>query len=471
MKIAVIFRLIAGILLPAIILSCGSTAKKPQLTKDEAVALAREAYIYVTPLIYTDVTRVTSQVPDNYLLAFNTFPDHTFRHVVAPNNDTNYSTAYLELSKEPVVLEIPDLQNRYYVFPLQDAWTNNFFLPGKRLTGTRPQKYLIAGPNWQGNVPDGLTLVQSPTNIVWAIGRIQVNSPDDQKNFVYPLQKQFVLKPLSAWLNNTEQKFDSLHPRRLYGDFVAAPRNGKSVVEMVKSLSVEAFFNYANALLTDNPPFEADSAVVRRIAAIGVGAGLKFELAGFAPDIQAALEQVPADVYAEFVKPLTGSFFGNRTSDPLAKIGDYKSDYNLRALVAFRGLGALPPEEAVYFSYYADKNNEPLNGQNNYRIHYEKGQLPPAQSFWSYTVYGLDRYLVENPIRRYAIGDRNPLKYNADGSLDIWLSAKSPGKDKEDNWLPTGDKEFNLSLRVYTPTETFLNDRNSWTDPKPEKIN
>lgn len=246
---------------------------------------------------------------------------------------------------------------------------------------------------------------------------------------------------------------------------------GKSVVEVVRSLPTEDFFGYANALLAGNPPAAADSAVVKRIAAIGVGAGLQFKLSDFDRETQEALAQVPADVYAEFDKPLAGGYFGKITSDPAAKVGDYQTDYNLRALIAYRGLGALPPEEAVYYSYYTDKDGEPLSGKNSYRIHYGKGLLPPAQAFWSYTAYGADRYLVENPIRRYAIGDRNPLKYNADGSLDLYLSHASPGKAKESNCLPTGNKEFNLSLRIYTPTDAFLKDRSVWQDPKPEKVN
>jgi hypothetical protein len=453
----------------AIVLSSCTGNRQVRLSKDETIALAREAYLFVTPLIYTDVTRVTSPVPDNHLYAFDGFPDHTFRQVVAPNNDTNYSLAFLDLSKDAVVVELPDTEGRYYVFPLLDAWTNNFFLPGKRTTGTGAQKYLVTPPCWTGDVPEGLTRVEAPTHLVWAIGRIQVNSPEDQRDFVRPLQQQFVLKTLSAWQSKSEQKVDSLHPHRIYGDFLPGSSEGQSVVDRVKNIPVDRFFNYANALLTDNPPFEADSAIVRRITALGVGAGLQFDLSAFDAETQAALKQVPADVYAEFEKPLSDGYFGKVTSDPAAKKGDYKTDYNLRALVAYRGLGALPPEEAVYYSYYTDSDGKPLNGKNRYRLHFEKGQLPPAQAFWSYTVYGGDRYLVDNPIRRYAIGDRNPLRYNADGSLDLYLAKESPGKDRESNWLPTGGDDFNLTLRIYIPTSAFLENSSVWKDPLPER--
>jgi hypothetical protein len=448
----------------ALLSSCGFGR-----SKEEVVALAREAYLFVTPLVYTDVTRIASPVPDNRLQTFDGFPDHTFRQVVAPNNDTNYAIAFLDLSEEAVVIELPDTEGRYYVFPLLDAWTNNFFLPGKRITGTGAQKYLVTPPGWTGETPEGLTRVSSPTTLVWAIGRVQVNSSADLRDFVLPLQQRFALKTLSEWRAGSEPATGLPHSRRLYGGFPAGDLTGKPVVKTVRNIPIESFFHYANALLADNPPAEADSAIVRRIAAIGVGAGARFRLSDFDTETQEALKQVPAEVYAEFEKPLKEGYFGRITSDPAAKTGDYKTDYNLRALIAYRGLGALPPEEAIYYSYYADRDGEPLNGKNRYRLHFEKGGLPPAQAFWSYTVYGGDRYLVENPIRRYAIGDRDPLRYNPDGSLDLYLSRESPGKENESNWLPTGDDDFNLTLRIYIPVPAFLEDRSAWNDPKPEK--
>ncbi|MDR1876200.1 MAG: DUF1254 domain-containing protein [Flavobacteriaceae bacterium] len=452
-------------------ISCLAQNKKG-LSKDEIISITREAYLFASPLIYTDVTRINSTFPDNYLQHLTKFPDHTFKNVVAPNNDTNYSLAFLELGEEPVVVEIPDTKGRYYVFPLQDAWTNNFVLLGKRTTGTTEQKYIITGPYWKGKIPAGLTQIKSPTNLVWIIGRIQVNSPEDQEKNVTPLQHRFVLSPLSKW-----QKKDTSAPvsKKQYGNYLPANVKGvkASVVEIVKNLSIENYFNYFNELLVDNPPAPADSLIIRKIAQVGIGAGKRFSLKDFDAETQKELSRLISDIYRELdVLPNGTNLFGNNTSgDPEARKGFYKTDYNLRALVAYRGLGALPPEEAEYYSYYKDKDGNPLIGKNNYRIHFEKDQLPPAQAFWSYTVYNKDRYLVENPIRRYAIGDRNPLKYNADGSLDIYLGKTTPGKDKESNWLPTNSDEFNITTRIYIPTEAFLKDNSVWKDPLPEKIN
>jgi hypothetical protein len=463
-RIRTMFVLLA---LSALAISCSN--RKSNLTKDEVVSIVREAYLYAAPMIYTDVTRINSSAPDNQLHYITQFPDHTFKHVVAPNNDTNYSTAFLELKDEPVVVEIPDMQGRYYVFPLQDAWTNNFALPGKRTTGTGEQKYLISGPGWEGKAPEGLTQIISPTNLVWAIGRIQVNSKEDQEKFVIPLQKQFILKPLSQWLAK-DSALVAPAGKKQYGNNLPVFK-GQTVVEMVKNLSIENYFNFFNELLVDNPPFEADSAIIAKIAKVGIGAGKHFSLDDFDEETQKALNSLSADIYKELDEAyLLQSGGDKRTTVTGAKIGDYKTDYYTRALVAYKGLGALPPEEAVYYLYSADKDNEGLNGgKHNYRIHFENGQTPPAQAFWSYTVYGKDRYLVDNPIRRYAIGDRSNLKYNTDGSLDLYLNYESPGKDKETNWLPIPGDVFFLALRIYLPKEEFLKERLVWKDPQPEK--
>ncbi|GAB6012853.1 DUF1254 domain-containing protein [Viscerimonas tarda] len=459
LKILVILLALSGLAM-----SCST---KKELTKDEVVSLVREAYLYASPVIYTDVTRVFSPRPDNYLGHATKFPDHTFRNVVGPNNDTNYSSGFLELVDEPVVVEIPDTEGRYYVFPLQDAWTNNFALPGKRTTGTAAQKYLITGPNWEGEIPEGLTQIKSPTNLVWIIGRTQVNSKEDQEKFVTPLQKKYVLKPLSKWLSNDTT---AVTGKRQYGNYLPENHEGETVVSVIKNLSIENFFNYFNELAVDNPPAAADSAIVARIAQVGVGAGKHFSLADFDKETQEALTHLTTDIYKE----LDGVWLDRDkgvTTETKAKVGDFGTDYYTRALVAYKGLGALPPEEAVYYPYTIDEDDEVLDGsKHSYILHFEKGQTPPAQAFWSYTIYGKDRYLTANPIKRYTLGDRSKLLYNKDGSLDIYLSHEAQPKDKFDNWLPIPADTFHLSLRIYLPREDFLKDRSLWQDPSPKKI-
>lgn len=438
------------------------------LQQDSIVSLVRKAYLYAMPLIYTDVTRLTYNIPDNTLLHNHSFPDDTFHNVVAPNNDTNYSISFLELNNEPVVITTPDTKGRYYVFPFLDGWTNNFSIIGKRTTGTHPQKYLITGPNWKGKVPIGLKKIKSPTNLVWIIGRIQVNSKKDQKEFVVPIQDQFKLITLSKWLKKDTSAVQPQYKR--YGSYLIENTN-KKVPEVVKNLSIEDFFNYFNALLKDNPPAAIDKEIIQEIASIGIKAGGHFSLNDFDANTRKALKLIPLNVYNDFAENKKWESTSGETAK--AKEGnprDYKTNYALRAQIAYSGLGALPPEEAIYYSYYNDSHKEPLDGQNNYIIHFDKGQLPPAQEFWSYTIYGKDRYLTANAIKRYAIGNRNKLNFNKDGSLTIYLSHKAPEKNKINNWLPIPDKVFNIVARIYVPTPEFLKNRSIWENPLPQKI-
>ncbi len=437
-----------------------------KLNKAEVLKIAGAAYIYGLPAIFTDFTRQVSGAPNNIYAHGHKFPDHTSRLVVAPNNDTNYSSAFLDLGDDAVVLTLPDTRDRYYVVPLMDAWTNVFATFGKRTTGTKPQTYVITGPHWKGVIPDGLKEIKAPTDLVWIIGRIQVNSPDDQATFVSKIQDQFKIILLSNW-----GKADAVTPKKIttynvnLPQLKAAQAHQLNVVQAIKQLPVDDYFNYLNALLIKNPGLKADSSTLKTFAAIGIAAGKKFKLDDFDAETQTALKEVPAHIYAAFdgqkrndFKPTNGT-----------KLGDYKTDYLTRAVVAYKGLGALTPEEATYIAYAEDADQKPLDGANRYVIHFEPNKLPPAKAFWSLTMYDKDRYLADNPIKRYAIGDRNPLKFNADGSLDIYVQHDSPGEAKEANWLPSPADAFNVILRIYIPTDTYLANKATWKNPPLKK--
>jgi hypothetical protein len=446
-----------------------SNSKAQTISQDQVVKRAKAAYIYGLPIVLTDFTRQASGQPNNVYAHGHKFPDHTSRLVVAPNNDTNYSSAFLDLGDDAVVLTIPDTKDRYFVVPLMDAWTNVFASFGKRNTGTHAQTYVITGPHWKGTIPDSLKQVKSPTDLVWIIGRIQVNSPADQVGFVSKIQDQFKITLLSNW-----GKENAVPVRKTTTYATDLPQLKEvrtrqlTAVKAVKEIPVENFFNYMNELLVKNPGLQDDSAALKSFAAIGIAPGAKFSLANFDQQTQDALKDVPAQVYAAFdgtsrkeiedFKPKGG-----------AKIGAYKTDYVLRAIVAYKGLGALTPEEATYIGYNDDADKQPLDGKKKYVIHFDAGKLPPAKAFWSLTLYDKDRYLTDNPIRRYAIGDRNALKFNTDGSVDIYVQHDDPGKDKNDNWLPAPADSFNVTLRIYVPTDTYLNDKSTWVNPPLKK--
>lgn len=447
----------------SVLLVSNSTAQK--LTDEEVIKRAKAAYVYGLPIVLTDFTRLASGTANNIFTHGHKFPDHTSRLVVAPNNDTNYSSAFLDLGDDAVVLTIPDTRDRYFVVPLMDAWTNVFASFGKRNTGTHAQTYVITGPHWQGKIPAGLQEVKAPTDLVWIIGRIQVNSPDDQANFVSKIQDQFKLTLLRDWGKEIVAPVNKVTSYNVELPGLSLVKNRlQTVVKAVQQLPVENFFNYLNALLVKNPGLVADSSALKSFAALGIGTGLKFDLDKFGQDTQEALKLVPAQIYSGFDAINRGDIGSGKSKDG-SKVGDYKTNYLLRALVAYKGLGALAPEEATYIGYAEDAAKEPLDGKNKYVIHFEAGKLPPAKAFWSLTLYDKDRYLSENAIHRYAIGDRNPLKFNADGSLDIYVQHDDPGKEKTENWLPAPLDSFNVTLRIYVPTDTYLADRKSWTNP------
>ena len=302
--------------------------------------------------------------------------------------------------------------------------------------------------------------IKAPTSTVWLIGRFQVNNEKQGKDVVIPLEKKITVTPLSA-----------------FGKPYTAP---KGVVDpnyskaypnvQLADISVDSFFNYINQLMIANPPSAADSVVMKEFAKIGVGPGLKFDIKSYDTATQGILREIPTGVVAHINEVLKSGVIKpvNGWSVAYKGFGNFGTDYELRAFVAFLGLGANIPEDAVYPTSSIDSAGNPYSGANKYVMHFAKGQTPPVNGFWSLTMYSADGYFIANPINRYAIGNRNQLKYNADGSLDLYFQNLSPGKDKESNWLPAPSGIFNLCLRMYWPKEEMLN--GSWTPPPVKKM-
>jgi hypothetical protein len=441
---------------------------KELVTADEAEKIAVDAYIYGYPLVLMDVTKkVTTNVPKvegkrapvNQLCHLRAFPDYTFTDVVSPNADTLYSFAWLDLAGEPIVLSVPDLGERYYLMPLLDAWTNVFASPGKRTTGNRRGDFAIVGPGWNGNLPAGIQEIKSPTNMVWLIGRTQTDGKDDYAN-VHGIQDHYVLTPLSA-----------------LGKLYTPPANvpvepgidmSTPPADQVARMDAAAFFARLNALMKDNPPAAADENALKRFAAIGLKPGKPFDLKSHETAIARGLEQgvrnAQAKIVAEARKPHGKIVNGWQV---LNNTGSYGIAYLWRAVVALIGLGANLPEDAIYPRATTDVAGQPLTGAHRYVIRFPKGQLPPVGAFWSLTVYNAKQTFVQNPLDRYAIGDRDKLKFNDDGSLSLYIQHDSPGKDKESNWLPAPADSFNLIMRLYWPKKDVVD--GTWKMPPIEQ--
>jgi hypothetical protein len=432
--------------------------------------VATDAYIYGYPLVTMEMTRrVVTNVPAvegtrgpmGQFIKLRQYPDASFRDVTAPNADTLYTTAFVDVRDEPWVISIPDMKDRYFLFPMLDGWTNVFHVPGKRTTGTKAQTYAITGPGWKGKLPAGVKKYKSPTSIVWILGRIYCTGTAEDYAAVHALQDQCKLVPLSSYGKSYTPPPGTVDPSV---DMKTAVR------EQVNRMDAVAYFTLLADLMKRNPPAAADAPELAKFAKIGLVAGKDFDASKLKADFAKRIPQVANDrIMLQFkvnkaVKDVNGWAFDTET-------GIYGTDYLNRALVTAIGLGANRVQDAVYPTSLKDAEDREYSGANKYVMHFPKGKLPPVSGFWSLTMYDADYFFVANPINRYSISARQHLKPNADGSVDLYVQNESPGGDKESNWLPAPKGKFVLMLRMYWPKEkspSILN--GSWTPPAVKKV-
>ncbi|MFO1048531.1 MAG: DUF1254 domain-containing protein [Geminicoccaceae bacterium] len=413
---------------------------------------ATDAYIYGYPLVTMEFTRrvmsnvatpVGTRAPMGQFVRAREYPDATFRDVTAPNADTLYTTAWIDLDAEPWVLSIPDMKGRYFLFPMLDGWTNVFQVPGSRTTGTSAQTYAITGPGWSGKLPDGVTQYKAPTNMVWILGRIYCTGTPEDYAAVHAIQDQCQLVPLSAYGKAYDPAPGKVDPAI---DMKTAVR------DQVNALDAKAYFSLLANLMKKNPPAAADAPALEHFATIGLVPGQDFDAGKLDADFAKRIPSVGFDrIMLQFkvnekVKHLNGWGFTTKT-------GLYGTDYLMRALVTAIGLGANRPQDAVYPTSLKDAKNSAYDGAYRYVMHFPKGHLPPVKGFWSLTMYDENYFFVANPLNRYSISARQKLKANPDGSVDLLIQHESPGADKEANWLPAPAGKFVLMLRMYWPNE------------------
>ena len=457
-KSTTILSLLVGLLI--MITSC--TNQEQSKSEDEIVAIAAKAYVYGYPMVLMDLTQKVgtnveaptdySYAPVNQIGHFRQFPDDKFTAVVKPNVDTYYTIAWLDLKQEPIVLTVPATE-RYYLLPILDAYSNVFSVPGTRTTGTGANNFLIAGPFWKGDTPEGMSLIKAPTSLAWILGRIQVNSPEDGATMVKEIQDGYKLVPLK------EFEKDYVAPKGTVSD-----EHTKIVpVKDIETMSIKEYFTLMAMLMVDNPTATIDSTLVGEMASIGIVPGDVFNTEAFSQELMDKLNAIPKKVDESFKQTVASKdpnqlVNGWSTSYNMEGMGNYGTDYDFRALIAYVGLGANLRQDAVYPNTALDMEGNLLDASNKYIIHFEKNAIPPVNAFWSLTVYDSRNLLAANPINRFALGDRDNLKYNADGSLNIFIQKENPGVDKESNWLPAPEEgNFELTLRLYWPKQEVLN--------------
>ncbi|WP_425336149.1 DUF1254 domain-containing protein [Sinorhizobium numidicum] len=436
------------------------------ITEEEAHAIGVDAYVYFYPLISMDITRkqltnVEAKAgavggPPNSFNNVLEFPPADMKVVVRPNFDTLYSSAWLDLTKEPVVVAAPDTGGRFYLLPMLDMWTNVFAAPGWRTTGTAAGHFLVAPGGWRPDLrdkfdefklPQGTQRIDAPTPYVWIIGRTKTDGPQDY-DAVHKIQDGYQITLLSEWgkeAKPAEVKID----RSI--DMKTPPKI------QVDTSSAGDYFAYAAELLKLHPPHITDQPILARMKRIGIEPGKSFDLSKADPIVQKALATVPQDAQALMAwKVKTLARVDNGWSMNTDTMGVYGNYYLKRAIVAQQGLGANLPEDAIYPLNLADKDGQPLDGRNKYTIHFEKHEIPPVNGFWSITLYDDQGFQVANPLNRFAVSSWMPFQYNGDGSLDLYFQHESPGKDKEQNWLPAPQGSFNLTMRLYGPKADAL---------------
>ncbi len=442
-----------------------SAATPTALPSDQIGEVAANAYLYAYPLILMELTRRIatnvadtrqfSKAPMNQFANLPAFPDATFTDVVRPNLDTLYSLMWFDVSKEPLLISVPDSGGRYYLLPMLDMWTDVFQSTGKRTTGTGAQLLAIAEPRWQGPLPAGAMLVHSPTAIGWIIGRTQTNGKADY-DAVHKFQNGLIATPLSRWGKSYLPPAGRINPD---WDMKTPP------VDQVDKLSPAAYFSLFTELIKLNPPHANDYPIIEQMRRMGIEPGKPFAFDKASPEVQGALTEAgpiaSKRIRARFLKMGVASA-GWRTN--LTAIGTYGADYLSRAVVAYVGLGSNTIEDAVYPTAVTDADGKPFISDNRYMLHFNKDQVPPVRAFWSLTMYNERHLLATNPIDRYAIGDRDKLAFNPDGSLDLYIQRESPGQDKASNWLPTpASGPFTMNLRLYWPKAEVLD--GSWAPP------
>ena len=477
MKKNVAFVSMAVLATTLIISGCGAGGGV-SVTPEEAQAIAKEAYIYGFPMVMNyktiynyviDTENPEYKGPFNEIACVARLFTPEDRAIVTPNADTPYCMYWIDLRAEPMVLTVPEMEpERFYHFQLIDLYTHNFAYVGTLTTGNGAGAYLIAGPDWDGEKPEGISgVIRSETGFVFNVTRTQLFGPDDLAR-VAEIQSAYDLQPLSAFL---ETEAPPAQPMPDFPEWVEG------------SQFDERFFGYLDFMMSLlEKPGEGGKPLWDGLARLGIGPGSTFDFTALSPEIQGALEAGVEEGFGEI-----GNYIDRYTSDPLvsgkifgtraflaesaATSFQLENADILRSAAAHMGLYGNSAAEAIYPTYITDADQQPLDAsENRYTMTFEEGSLPPVKSFWSLTMYdGKTQLFIENPLDRYLLNSTMMEKFQVakDGSLTLYIQKDSPGQGKDGNWLPAPDGPFYMVLRLYGPEAAAL--EGEWVPPAARK--
>jgi hypothetical protein len=454
-------------LLPALRFTAASA--QTSVTAAEARAIAKEAYVYGFPIVddyriqygyFVDRQNPEFKAPWNQIHNVPRVYTPADTAIQTPNSDTPYSFVGMDLRAEPLVLTVPPIEKeRYFSIQLIDAYTFNFDYIGSRTTGNDGGSYLIAGPNWKGELPKGVKKAfRSDTEFAFAVYRTQLFNPGDLDN-VKKVQSGYKAQTLSEFLGTAAPKAAPAI------DFI------KPVTPAEEKTSLQ-FFNILNFVLQFCPTDPSETQLMARFARIGVGAGKTLDASKLSPEMKTAMEQGVADAWADFAGLEKEFAAGKVTSGDVFGTREYlKNNYLYRMAAAVLGIYGNSKLEAMYPFYAVDEAKQKLEGTNRYTLRFAPGQLPPVNAFWSLTMYELPAsLLVANPLNRYLLN--SPMlpqfKRDADGGLTLIIQNESPGQDKEANWLPAPKGPFMMAMRLYWPKEEAVDGK--WKQPPLQRV-
>jgi hypothetical protein len=436
-----------------------------KLGVEEAREIGIEAYHYLYPLVLMHMTR---RLAMNYPLGTKPGmgPEGMFHHirefspeVARPNFDVLCSFAWLDLNKGPYVISVPDTHGHYYVVSVHDMWTDVFASIGTRTSGSGAGHFAIASRNWNGTMPYGVERIEAPTNHVWIVARMQTNGAKDYAS-VHRIQDGFMLTPLAQWGRFVQPPMQRIDPAI---DVETAP------MAQVDAMTSASFYNWAADLMTVEGVHVADWPILARMRRLGLEPGRPFHLRKAPAAIQAGLAVAPEEGHRQLMATLPSlSPVVNGWQMNTSAVGSYGTDYLRRAIVAMTNFGAMLPEDSVSLVNVIASDGAPPSGKHRYLVHFEKDALPPVRAFWSLNMYDGEGFPARNPSSRFAIGDRDSLNYNHDGSLDIHVQKERPSADKVSNWLPSPEAAMALVLRLYSPRAEALDGR--WLPPTIQRL-
>jgi hypothetical protein len=456
-------------------LAAAPLAASAGVSNEEAVDIATDAYVYGYSLVTTDVTRIQMSnvasaeeltAPLNQFMNVKRYPPADYRGVSAPNADTLYSVAWIDL-KEPQVFSHPDMGKRFYLFPMIDLWMTIFHSPGARTAGQKAGNYLLTGPGWKGEVPKGLTHIPVATRYMVILGRTYADGTEADYAAANALQAQYKITPLSSW----GKPYTPVAPPVDANPGISMTDKPQAVI---LAMGTEGYFNWlSKRMCEDSPAYAADAPALARFAKIGFEPCKPFELSKLDPAVQTALQDLPTTALQKIGSNQSSLGQTVKGWHITKGLGVYGTDYMKRAVVAAFGWPANLQEDAVYPYTTVDSAGAKLTGANKYTLTFPKGQTPPVNGFWSITMYMIDQgwWFVPNALNKFTVSPRNDLKANPDGSITLYFQKDSPGKDKESNWLPAPAGEFIPMLRMYWPKEKSPSIIDgTWTPPTVQKV-